>query len=43
MIATYPIIDETIHPCRGCGDFNPLTGTCTSNGACANTKTDKED
>ena len=43
MIDIWPIIDETIHPCRGCGDFDPPTGTCTSNGACADTKNNKGD
>lgn len=44
MIDYFPIIDETIHPCRGCEDFEPLSGWCTSNGGCANPriKGDKE-
>lgn len=31
----YDEIDERIHPCRGCEDYDPLNDSCKSNGGCA--------
>ena len=31
---------EPPHPCDGCGDFNPHTENCTSNGGCGRKEAD---
>lgn len=36
-------IDETIHPCKGCVDFNPLNGECKSNGGCGRKEEEEDD